>query len=479
MVGLVIDVGFLLAQQRHAQNAADCAATAAALDLLLEAKQSVATATARAYVTDYNGLTDAQVEVNIPPASGPYQGEKGFVEVLVAYPVNTFFIHILPGVASQSSVRARAVAGAEYISVGKGVVVLDPDARPGLKVTGGAELTVEGKVFVNSEGGGYDEDGLPVDNFNDGYAGTVANNSLLRATAINVVGGVDHPENFEPFFPGDPDPLHIGVPPLPDPLLNLPTPTVALGVDPTERGTPRANNPTYSGDGLTLLSDGLEVNDPLGVNYKYQIDPNDPLSPSVMVLHPGIYTSMSINGGQVKLIPGIYVIRPNVNTQNALKITGGDVDAEGIMIYATGHNFNPTNGTPDKNDRSKPPPAEDGASFGVITLNAGMRFSPIDTTIYDYASLYPGAPAVSPEFDGMLFYQRRRNTATISIQGDSGESLLTGTVYAKWAHFKLASSGRYDAFFVLGSLTVTGQADVTVGYLGNKLIKAPQVFLVE
>ena len=46
------------------------------------------------------------------------------------------------------------------------------------------------------------------------------------------------------------------------------------------------------------------------------------------------------------------------------------------------------------------------------------------------------------------------------IQGDSSSGLLTGTIYAKWAHFKISGKGTYDAQFVIGSLNVPGQGDV-------------------
>ena len=45
------------------------------------------------------------------------------------------------------------MAGSESISAGEGVAVLDPDARPGLDVSGGGTLTVRGRVVDNSEGG--------------------------------------------------------------------------------------------------------------------------------------------------------------------------------------------------------------------------------------------------------------------------------------------------------------------------------------
>ncbi len=72
----------------------------------------------------------------------------------------------------------------------------------------------------------------------------------------------------------------------------------------------------------------------------------------------------------------------------------------------------------------------------------------------------------------------RRNTVT-GIEGDASEGHLAGTLYAKWAHVKLAGQGTYDAQFVVGSMEVTGSGVVTIKYAGTNLGKAPQIFLVE
>jgi hypothetical protein len=146
------------------------------------------------------------------------------------------------------------------------------------------------------------------------------------------------------------------------------------------------------------------------------------------------------------------------------------------MFYNTGHNYQANTGLPDLNDRGLKPPFGDGAIVGGITLNAGMKFSPIDTENPDFD--YTGQPGIGV-FDGMLFYQRRRNVEWAEIQGDSSAGLLTGTIYAKWSLFKVSGKGTYDAQFVIGSLNVSGQGDVELTYRGKKLGKAPAMFLVE
>ncbi len=79
----------------------------------------------------------------------------------------------------------------------------------------------------------------------------------------------------------------------------------------------------------------------------------------------------------------------------------------------------------------------------------------------------------------MLFYQRRWNTQGADINGGSDVTQLNGTIYAKWAQFKLDGAGVYNSQFLVGSLALSGQANITINYAGKNLGKAPQVFLVE
>src|SRR5438874_11104658 len=73
MAGLVVDGGLLMAARRQAQNAADAAATGAALDKFKGASDSTALATAQSLVTN-NGVAvtltlngGASNALNIPP----------------------------------------------------------------------------------------------------------------------------------------------------------------------------------------------------------------------------------------------------------------------------------------------------------------------------------------------------------------------------------------------------------------------------
>lgn len=449
MVGLAIDGGLLMAGHRQAQNAADAAATAAAYDMFLGRPDSMARDTATTFVKQHNGLANAEVIVNIPPSSGPYASNAQFAEVIVRDRISTYFAQMLPGIGSQRNVQARAVSGPEAVSAGAGVITLDPQARPGLAMGGGGTLKVHGMIIDDSEGGGVDENGVQVNNGNTGYAATGGNqpsiNSGIHCSYMHVVGGVDDPANFHNIDPSDSTKiLHCKQLPIPDPLLYLPTPTVALGVDPTSRGSV-----SVSGN-------------------------------SNVTLYPGIYQSISITGGTVRFVPGVYIIRPGKSSQtNVLKITGGNVVADGVMFYNTGNTYDPYTGLPDSGDWAARPPAPDNPTTGQVTFNGAIQFSPIDTSKYNYGSLYSGAQNVSSKFDGILFFQRRRNGQQMNIEGNSGQGKLSGTVYAKWANLQISGQGTYDAQFILGLMSVTGSGNVTINYTGKLQGKAPAVFLVE
>jgi Flp pilus assembly protein TadG len=319
------------------------------------------------------------------------------------------------GTSKSQQVQARAVAGIEAVAAGEGAIVLDPTARPGMSVQGGGNLVVNGRVVVNAEA--------------TGYAATTGNGSNVQATDIQVVGQVDTPANYQSNPVGGASPLHTGALPEPDPLISLPTPVSGMaGVDVTARGSITASG-TYS---------------------------------------PGIYSNISLgNGTNVTFNPGIYIMVPQ-KPNDGISITGGAiVSGTGVMFYLTGDNFKVATGLPDANDGSSSPPDASGAkNYASLTINGNS----VNLT---------GLTNASSPFNGMLFYQRRLNTSGANIQGNGSNTQLGGTIYAKWAQFKVSGSGQYNAQFVVGSMAISGQADVTLNYAGKNLGKANQVYLVE
>src|SRR5690349_4667482 len=81
IVGLVIDGGLMMDKSRRLPHATDAAATASAMDLRLGKSAAAPTATATEFSHTANRLPDPSVVVHIPPASGPFTGRSGYVEV--------------------------------------------------------------------------------------------------------------------------------------------------------------------------------------------------------------------------------------------------------------------------------------------------------------------------------------------------------------------------------------------------------------
>lgn len=423
-VGLVIDAGLLTAAHRQARNAADAAVLSAAVDLMRGRSPTTATATATAFVHSYNGLPAATVTLQSPPLSGPYVGQPRYVEVTVSNPVRTWLIHIL-GVDAAQRVRARAVAGYELVSPAARIIALDPDARPGLSISGGGSVITNGTIMVNSTGGGVDEFGAPINNGSSGYAATVSNNGTFRAQSIQVAGGVNSPSSFKPFDANlTTSPLVTRAPMMSDPFLDLPPPTTANEANPTV--WPAVN-----------VTGG-----------------------STVTLHPGIYPSISISSGNVTFQPGMYIIKGG-----DLKITEDNVTADGVMFYMTGSDYNVSTGFPDVLDGDRPPAAPSTTQFGSVTINASLTFKGINK---------PASP-----YHGMLFYQRRWNTKEFSIQGSSAKGNMLGTMYARSARMKISGQGTYGAQWVVGSLATTGNGIINIEAAGALQSRTNQVFLVE
>jgi Flp pilus assembly protein TadG len=460
MVGLVIDGGMLMADHRHVQNAADAGAQAAAMELYLGNSKDAATTAATTFVQNYNGLSNATVTVNfgsdISSMAAPQHKTDRYVEVIVTYSWRTYFIHLL-GFGTKQAVQARAVAGYEAVSSGEGAIVLDPTARPGMSVSGGASLVVDGAVVVNSRSAGLDQYGNDVDWGYQKYGSTTSNNSTLQARLIQIRGGVDTVSNYTNYDPSGPSPLFARGPIVSDPLRDTPSPQQS-NVSSISNWTRQAAVKVSTGQTVTL--------------------------------NPGVYEDIQIGGGTVTFNPGVYILSPTKNNQG-FGVTGSPtIKGDGVMFYLTGSDYLDTSpGYWDAQDDSQnaqvdgplPPtngsdtlPAAPDPSFNKVSM-ASLNFNATNATV-----TLNGLKDSTSVFNNVLFFQRRRNTTAASIQGNAGVNVnLKGTMYAKWANFKVSGGGKYNAQFVVGSMAISGTADVTILKNGNSLGRANQVFLVE
>jgi hypothetical protein len=274
VLGLAIDVGFMRYLKREIQTAVDSAAIAGAAEINYGdyAAAAKADAAANGFTDGANGVT---VTVNNPPASGPNQGQAGYVEVVLSKVQPTFFMRIVPGVATSATVVARAVA---YQGSARGCIYsLQPS--PGAIAIG----------TVGRRGGGADLNAncAVMDNGDFTLRGRA---DVISASAIGVTGS---------FFNG----TRSNVTPTPqqgmvsaaDPLAYLPT---------QNPGNCNFTNVSITG-GNRILSQGVYCG---GINIS--------------------------GNANVTFNPGLYVMEPSGLTNNGLTIGGaGNITGSGVTFY--------------------------------------------------------------------------------------------------------------------------------------------------
>jgi Flp pilus assembly protein TadG len=143
VVALSIDAGYLLAERRQVQNAADAAALAAARSAL---DNQPYVSIAQSYAKSNAGTT-AQVTTNRPPVSGAYAGNNNYIQVTITKPVTKFFVGAVYN--GDWSVSATAVAGLEPRKFDAALLALNPDAG-GISTGGSTTIEVEGGSIVSN-----------------------------------------------------------------------------------------------------------------------------------------------------------------------------------------------------------------------------------------------------------------------------------------------------------------------------------------
>jgi hypothetical protein len=455
MVGLTVDCGLLQTARRQVQNAADAGAVAAAMELYRGNTLKSATTVATTFIQTYNGLNDKAVTITVQtPKSGPYLNNTSYVEVIVSAPQSVYLMPIL-GAASTHTVTARAVAGIEQLTP-EGVILLDPNANPGLSLAGmKSSLAVTGAVVVNSAGGGKDQYGNAVPG--SGFAVSTNGDPTIMAGSVFVHGGVSDPSVFTNIVPGGPDPLFANVPLIvSNPLRDLPVPTPT-----TDRG---------------VLIDDKHQFGAVSVS-------------SNQVLNPGVYNDISIsNATNVTFRPGIYILSPSPGSSGqGLNISGREtsITAIGVMFYLTGSDYlypsaasptdpghfdlldTPLDGPLPPTSGSFPsapdPPAwplnsRMSVAYASVSISGGSPFSIHLTALND---------ASSP-FNGMLFYQRPRigliNPDTSFAIGARANLTLNGIVYAQWAPLSMQGRGSItgNAQLLVGSMSLQGGDSINI-----------------
>jgi hypothetical protein len=220
-VAIACDGGVLLADQQRTQATADAAAMAAASVLYQHYPRQGGldpdgtAAQAALDEASHNGYTNdgsqSVVTVNIPPASGPYQGSAGYVEVLVTYNQPRFFSSIFGG--DVLPVAARSVARGAWVVPYTGILVLDYSGQAALnEQANGAFTDVGAPVIVNSNGSaaavdtGYGTMLAPEFDITGSYSTSGSGQLVTSPTANNIFTGVHPTPDPFAYLPDPPAP---------------------------------------------------------------------------------------------------------------------------------------------------------------------------------------------------------------------------------------------------------------------------------
>jgi hypothetical protein len=196
---LSIDGGFVLAERRQVQSAADAAAMAAAKAMLHNASSTVIAASAQTYGTQTAGA-GSTVSMTRPPSSGPYAGDNRYVEVTVTKPVQRFFVGLVyPG---DWQVQARAVAGIEYPE--RRPYALMALQSPGIHINGTTSIHIAGNGNIMS---------------NSSITSSGGSNTVYTGGSIHATGTIQSNPNWT--AAGG---IQGGMTPISDPVAGTPAP---------------------------------------------------------------------------------------------------------------------------------------------------------------------------------------------------------------------------------------------------------------
>jgi hypothetical protein len=468
IVGLVADGGLLWTAKRQMETAADAAAIAGATALWQNPGNNTLATNNADNVSSLNGFTNSaavggtNITVNIPPLSGNYAGQSGFVEVIIQQPRPVYFMRLFG--RSSVTVAARAVAGEGNSS--NCIFVLDPnDDAAALNVNGSAGVTTLCGAVVNSTSDEAAEC--------NGSAG-------VTFAALGVVGpetaAGDYDHGCSGLSPAQPV---ANIIPASDPLERLDSSTPTLG---TSSGTcTKSGTTTISGlaggnqtispgiycgaitvssnagttvaiDARIVQSGGVVISGNSGGNITLG---DSSCTPTTCIYYGGVY--ISGDSGGVTVYPGTYY--GGITVPGSASITF----EPGLYIVAgaggqnsSGNAFNVAGGA--------------GITGTGVTFYDTVGASPYNT----YAPIYVvGSAATSVSaptsgtYAGILFYQTTNipvGSAASTVEGSAG-STLDGALYFPTTNLTFDGSSGSDGYGIIVAykLTIAGSAGTYLG----------------
>jgi hypothetical protein len=295
-VALSIDAGFLMAERRQAQSAADAGALAAAADVLRNKPLAVVQNAGKVYGADNADVSTSDVTINWPPASGTYAGNPKYVEAIVTKEVDQFFIGAV--YSGDWAVTTRAVAGVE------------PEPRPYALLA----LNAPG-IYINGSTSVYVDGGSAMSNSNIDSSGN--SNIFFAGGSIDAAGTIAGNSNWSAS-----EGINQGLAPIPDPLAGTPAP-------------PKGPNVTSA----MLTAAGFTVS-----GQKWVCPSNTTCNLPAGYYHQSNLSPQTIEAsGEIVLAPGVHYFDGNITL--SMGNTNAWIKGNGVLLYFTGNsNFTPSNG---------------------------------------------------------------------------------------------------------------------------------------
>jgi len=419
MVGLALDVGYLRATKRQMETAADSAAIAGALALNDAPPDYNQLATNAAGADGFtNGISGIAVAVNSPPTiaapAGPCVTQPtSCVEVIITQSKPVLFAAILG--AGSFTVAARAVAWGEANA--KGCVYLLGPTGTDISAVGSNRISATCGIYVDS-------------NSDPGVALTGAN--TVNSAFFGVVGGTPSEIGANSVNP----PAITGIPPVPDPLANLPIPPIS---------TPCSGGSTWP----NITGSGLVVTIPSGSCYNVNIIGTG----NTVTFSPGSFGNVSITGS-------LNIVTFGAGQYGSIQMSGANTTTfypgQYASIVDTGSNAEIFN-----------------AGTYVIAGPGGLTLTGASGSVGNGVTFYIGpnagsvsytgangsnfsAPTTGP-YAGILFFQSPANTHTATFTGANG--LIAGTLYFPRAPVTMTGANGITSNYVIlvaYSLAMTG-----------------------
>jgi hypothetical protein len=279
----------------------------------------------------------------------------------------------------------------------------------GLTASGGARVTVDGAVVVNS-------------NSVAPCAAQLSGSSSVTASSITI-RQPGRPPPVGPCASGvstfSPTPTHVpGL--LPDPLSYLELPSHP-GCPPNPAPA-SCNNMTLSGS-----------------------------NPPTTVINPGHWRNINISGSNKTLImnPGVYVFRGSPGGGGGLTVSGSNntIIANGVTLIFTCESY-------------------EGSSPSSCVSQAGARLALSGS---NHLTLTAPTTLTSDlaKYNGLAVYYDQGNTTTALQLSGSGNLLVTGTIYAKNAQLQLSGSTGtkvLNSAVIVDHVQFSGSTDFSVDF---------------